>query len=175
MLNCIASEEESFRIHELNLSMVVDVVEIAHHLKMRKIVSEILKTVIIQQVNRENVLFFARKAYTKVKFISTLYTSEEVSVDEASEYLKSELDESERSERSSESSRKSVTTKIVNVCTDKDDLIDEVIQEENEWLDFFFYCVDMIALNLFYISQTQSKDLHTMPNQILSEVINKTV
>lgn len=141
--------------------MAVDVVEIAHHLKMRHVVSELVKTVIIQQVNRENVLHFARIAYLKVKFLNTLYTTEEVPAEEASEYLDSDLNESE-SEGSSPRSR---GTKIVNVSIDKDDLIHEILQEESEWLDFFFYCIELISLNLLYISQTHYQDLHTqMPH-----------
>lgn len=47
----------------------------------------------------------------------------------------------------------------MDVCVDKDDMIDELHEEESLWLDFFFYCIDMTSQHLLYISQTQWNEL----------------
>lgn len=48
---------------ELSLYMASELVELAHQMKMRSTVTMLLQQVIIQQVNRENVLHFLQMAY----------------------------------------------------------------------------------------------------------------
>jgi hypothetical protein len=47
MLNCMANEEDDFRANELNLFMAIELVELAHQLKMRPVVMRLLRNVII--------------------------------------------------------------------------------------------------------------------------------
>lgn len=65
---------------------------------------------------------------------------------------------------------------LVDVCVDKDDQIELVLQEESDWLDFLYYCIEMAAMNLLYIAETQWSDVSTrLSEQILSEVVSKTL
>ena len=66
MLSCIVNDEDDFRIHDLTLTMAIDLAEMAHYFKMRQLVREVLRKVIIPQVNRENVVYFVKIAFIKV-------------------------------------------------------------------------------------------------------------
>ena len=66
--------------------------------------------------------------------------------------------------------------KRMEVAQDPDDCIESILDEENDWLDFFYYCIDMTALNLLYIAQFEWKEISSrVPKQLLSEVVNKAL
>ena len=81
----------------------------------------------------------------------------------------------ELSDEMSESSD-SPKQRFIDICIDPDDSIDAVLHEEREWLDIFYYSVELTALNLTYIAETQRDDLFKKtPNKILSEIIAKAI
>lgn len=73
MLSCIVNDEEDFRIHDLTLTMAIDLAEMAHYFKMRQLVREVLRKIVIPQVNRENVVYFVKIAFIKVHYLSSQY------------------------------------------------------------------------------------------------------
>ena len=150
MLNCINSGDDDLRAQELSLFMAAELVELAHQFKMRPTVKFLLQKVIIQQVNRENVLFFVQMAYKKVRQINALYYSEDIAASDSSSGR--DPDDSSDYGQSEGSSSGPEKLKRIEVPVDPDDCIESILEEENDWLDFFYYCIDMTALNLIYIA-----------------------
>jgi hypothetical protein len=89
-------------------------------------------------------------AYKKVRQINALYTSEEV----AQSSMNSERDPDDSQDPSASENESSVPEKFkrMQVSCDPDDLIESILSEENDWLDFFYYCIELTALHLQYIA-----------------------
>ena len=61
---------------------------------------------------------------------------------------------SDSNEIASRRKKKAEENKIIDVCIDKDDSITSIQNEESDWLDFFYYCIDMTSANLLFIAET---------------------
>ena len=135
---------------------------------MRRLVKKLLQCVIFQEITRENVLYYIRMAYNMVRVKASQYREEAVDDNSNSD---ERFDESDACD---EESMESDT--LTDVCIDDDDSITSLKKEESDWLDFFYYCIDLTAVNLLYIAETSWEDLlKNIPEQVISEVINKAI
>jgi|LakMenEpi03Oct11_1017367.scaffolds.fasta_scaffold35346_1 hypothetical protein len=76
------------------------------------------------------------------------------------EIAENNSDSDELSDESSEGDRESIESdSLTDVCNDNDDSITSLKKEESDWLDFFYYCIDLTAVNLLYIADTSWEDL----------------
>ena len=99
---------------------------------------------IFQQINRDNVLYYVGMAYNMVKIKGALYREEVAGNDWDSEEDKSEEEDEDNDSKDSDT--------LTDVCIDDDDSITSIKKEESDWLDFFYYCIDLTAVNILYIA-----------------------
>lgn len=118
---------------------------------MRQLVKKILQCIIFQQITRENVLYYIWMAYNMVKVKATFYKEEVAENDSESDERFDESSEESEESRESES--------LTDFCIDDNDSITSLKKEESDWLDFFYYCIDLTAVNLVYIAETSWEDL----------------
>ncbi len=90
-------------------------------------------------------------SYSMVRVKASLYRQE---------IAENNSDSDELSDESSEGDRESIESdSLTDVCNDNDDSITSLKKEESDWLDFFYYCIDLTAVNLLYIADTSWEDL----------------
>lgn len=95
-------------------------------------------------------------AHLKVVALSHLYYDEETT-------SKEETLEDAWSDDEHEEAEDTTTSHLVEVCVDKHDDLDAIQKEEIDWLDLLYYSIDMTALNLAYLAETQWSNLNQIP------------
>ena len=61
------------------------------------------------------------------------------------------LNESDYSDDNSELDKNPNEHVFTDICNDDDDSISSIKEEESDWIDFFYYCIDFTSVNLLYI------------------------
>lgn len=49
-------------------------------------------------------------------------------------------------------------------------------EEEEYWLDFFYYCLDLAAANILFIIESKENEMiETLPESVIFEIISKAI
>ena len=82
----------------------------------------------------------------------------------------------EAGESSEEFSKSNQSSSCKEVPVDPLDTITSLKDEEEYWLDFFYYCLDLAAANILHIVSTKEAELlNTIDEQVVLEIISKAI
>ena len=146
-----ANEVGCAKLQELDIYSIKKILILAEVLKMRELERTLLTVVTMQMLDRENVVDFLNLSYSKSVQRKMDYRNEEIIESESDD----EDDDGGNVDEQEAPEKAGPRIYHIDVPLDENDQIESLKDSEENWTEFYNYCIDLTANNLPYIMKTQ--------------------